>query len=51
MKISRRRHAKAVASLGPPTSSEDMIRAFFLAGVDVFRLNSVTARTSTPRAP
>lgn len=35
----RNRHAKIVATLGPATSSPDMIRQLFLAGVDVFRFN------------
>jgi len=35
----RRRHAKIVATLGPASSGKDAIRALFLAGVDVFRLN------------
>jgi pyruvate kinase len=39
MTIRRGRHAKIVATLGPASSSEAMIRALFLAGADVFRLN------------
>jgi len=35
----RHRHARIVATLGPSSSSLDTIRALFLAGVDVFRLN------------
>ena len=35
----RNRNAKIVATLGPSSSSEEMIRALFVAGVDVFRLN------------
>ena len=35
----RRRHAKIVATLGPSSSSKETVRALFLAGVDVFRLN------------
>src|SRR3954470_25033803 len=39
-KILRRlRSAKIVATLGPASSSPEMIRALFDAGVDVFRLN------------
>lgn len=39
MSARRYRHAKIVATLGPASSSIDMIRALFDAGVDVFRLN------------
>ncbi|MEM6489198.1 MAG: pyruvate kinase [Pseudomonadota bacterium] len=35
----RNRNVKIVATVGPATSSRDMLRALFLAGVDVFRLN------------
>ena len=35
----RHRHAKIVATLGPASSSPEMIRALFDAGADVFRLN------------
>jgi pyruvate kinase len=37
--IRRRRNVKIVATLGPASSSRDMIRALFDAGADVFRLN------------
>ena len=35
----RHRHAKIVATLGPASSSREVIRALFDAGPDVFRLN------------
>lgn len=35
----RRRNVKIVATLGPASSSREMIRALFEAGADVFRLN------------
>lgn len=35
----RQRKAKIVATLGPASSSPDVIRQLFLAGADVFRLN------------
>src|SRR6266403_5804918 len=35
----RRRYAKIVATLGPASSSSEMIRALFEAGADVFRFN------------
>ena len=35
----RNRHAKIVATVGPASASPEMLKALFLAGVDVFRLN------------
>ena len=35
----RHRNAKIIATLGPASSSRDIIRELFLAGADVFRLN------------
>jgi pyruvate kinase len=35
----RRRYAKIVATLGPASSSSEMIRALFEAAADVFRFN------------
>ena len=37
--IRRRRAAKVVATLGPASTTPEMIAALFQAGVDVFRLN------------
>ncbi len=37
--IRRQRNVKIVATLGPASDSFEMIRALFLAGADVFRLN------------
>ena len=39
MTIRRNRRAKIVATIGPATASEDMIRKLFSSGVDVFRMN------------
>jgi pyruvate kinase len=35
----RQRQAKIVATLGPASSTPEMIEKLFLAGVDVFRIN------------
>src|SRR3982751_4974381 len=35
----RNRHAKIVATLGPASSSPEVVRALFEAGADVFRFN------------
>ena len=37
--MARNRRAKIVATLGPASSSPEMIRKLFDAGVDMFRLN------------
>ena len=37
--MKRDRRAKIVATLGPASSTTEMIEALFLAGADVFRLN------------
>jgi len=35
----RHRNAKIIATLGPASSSPDIVRGLFDAGADVFRLN------------
>lgn len=37
--MKRIRHAKIVATVGPASSSPEMLKKLFVAGVDVFRLN------------
>ncbi|WP_237681845.1 pyruvate kinase, partial [Agrobacterium vitis] len=39
MFIRNNRRSKIVATVGPASSSPDMLRSLFLAGVDTFRLN------------
>jgi pyruvate kinase len=46
----RQRSAKIVATLGPASSSAEMIDALFLAGVDVFRLNFSHGKQEEHRA-
>lgn len=46
----RQRNAKIVATLGPASSSPEMIRGLFEAGADVFRLNSAMARTRNTKS-
>ena len=37
--LRRQRNVKIVATLGPASDTYEMIRALFVAGADVFRLN------------
>lgn len=46
----RRRNVKIVATLGPASSKPEMIRALFIAGVDVFRLNFSHGEAADHRA-
>ena len=46
----RQRSAKIVATLGPASSTSDMIDALFVAGVDVFRLNFSHGKQEEHRA-
>ena len=46
----RQRSAKIVATLGPASSSPEMIETLFLAGVDVFRLNFSHGKQEEHRA-
>jgi pyruvate kinase len=46
----RQRSAKIVATLGPASSTADMIDALFCAGVDVFRLNFSHGKQEEHRA-
>ena len=49
----RGRHAKIVATLGPSSSSPEMIRKLFDKGVDVWRLHEgevLAARVAAERA-
>lgn len=50
-RIMRQHNTKIVATLGPASDSPDVIRALFMAGVDVFRLNfsHANAEAHAPR--
>jgi pyruvate kinase len=37
--VRRNRKVKILATLGPASSSQEMIEKLFVAGVDVFRIN------------
>ena len=52
-KMRRRRRTKIIATLGPASSSTEVLTRLFQAGADMFRLNSPTARTRTtpPASP
>jgi pyruvate kinase len=48
----RHRNAKIVATLGPASSSPEMIRGLFEAGADVFRLNcKIVSKRDPPPKP
>ena len=50
-KLRRRRRTKIIATLGPASSSPEILARLFQAGADVFRLNFSMARTRImPRA-
>jgi pyruvate kinase len=46
----RTRNAKIVATLGPASASREIVRALFIGGVDVFRLNFSHGTASDHRA-
>ena len=46
----RKRRVKIVATLGPASSSQEMLERLFLAGVDVFRINMSHSSHETARA-
>lgn len=49
-KLRRRRRTKIIATLGPASSTPEMLARLFQAGADVFRLNFCTVRmTIMPR--
>lgn len=50
MNMRRTRNAKIVATLGPASSSPETVRALFLSGVDVFRLNFSHGNAADHRA-
>jgi pyruvate kinase len=50
MNLRRTRNAKIVATMGPASSTPEVARALFLAGVDVFRLNFSHGKPEDHRA-